>query len=306
MRAVDETGDLGDADGVGPDPATVSSESKTSRFDLSPSQIAGGGVATLAAATTASYAGVYGTIIGAALMSVISTSGTAVAQYYLRRSGDKAKELATEAQRSRPRPNRDTAGTTAARPAETPAETPVETPAEITAVLPAVSATANPSATDSTGSSEGTTGDRPVSWWRRWRTLALSAVAVFLLVMAVITVFELYSGRSLSETVRGSDAQSAPTLLGGHQSADEDEEATTSEEPTQNTHDEEPAPASEPDGPSVPDEDQHAPEQDTGPGAQEGGPDPVPEQEPEPGDDQPHEPERDAGEGEQGGTDPEQ
>lgn len=292
MRAVDQTGDLGDADEGGPDHAKTSSESKTSRFDLSPSQIAGGGVATLAAATTASYAGLYGTIIGAALMSVISTSGTAIAQYYLRRSGDKAKELATEAQRSRSRPNRKTAGTTAQSPAET------------TAVLPAVSATDSISATDSTGSPEFTEDDRPVSWWRRWRTVALSAIAVFLLVMAIVTGFELYSGKSLSETVRGGDTQSAPTLLGG-QATDTDDEAVPSEEPVGDTRDEEPAPGSEPNGPSGSDEDQHVPEQDTEPAPQDEDRDTEP-QEPEPGDDQPEQPDRDAGEAEQDGAESQQ
>ncbi|MBO2453901.1 hypothetical protein J4573_42905 [Actinomadura barringtoniae] len=56
--------------------------------DLSTTQLIASGLATLAAAWGASYLGVYGTILGAAFMSVASTAGAAVCKHYL----DQGKE----------------------------------------------------------------------------------------------------------------------------------------------------------------------------------------------------------------------
>ncbi|GAB2454460.1 hypothetical protein GCM10027187_23340 [Streptosporangium sandarakinum] len=57
------------------------------RFDLSLPQIIGGALATMTAAVAASYLGVAGTVIGAAVMSVGSTVGGAVYTHYLKRTG---------------------------------------------------------------------------------------------------------------------------------------------------------------------------------------------------------------------------
>ncbi|MEU9834542.1 hypothetical protein AB0D67_23685 [Streptosporangium sp. NPDC048047] len=57
------------------------------RFDLSLPQIVGGALATMTAAVAASYLGVAGTVIGAAVMSVGSTVGGAVYTHYLKRTG---------------------------------------------------------------------------------------------------------------------------------------------------------------------------------------------------------------------------
>jgi len=75
--------------------------------DVSTTQLIASGVATLAAAWGASYLGVYGTILGAAFMSVASTAGTAVCKYYLdqgkeqlqEKNRDTAQEAAQEAAR---------------------------------------------------------------------------------------------------------------------------------------------------------------------------------------------------------------
>ncbi|NEA24450.1 hypothetical protein G3I70_18415 [Actinomadura bangladeshensis] len=61
--------------------------------DLSTTQLIASAVATAVAALGASYLGVYGTIIGAALMSVISTAGSAVGKHYLDQGRDQIKEL---------------------------------------------------------------------------------------------------------------------------------------------------------------------------------------------------------------------
>ncbi|MEV0145759.1 MULTISPECIES: hypothetical protein [unclassified Nonomuraea] len=59
------------------------------KFELSVPQIGGSALAAVTAAVAASYLGVAGTVIGAAVMSVASTVGTAVYTHYLKRTGDK-------------------------------------------------------------------------------------------------------------------------------------------------------------------------------------------------------------------------
>ncbi|SFN46175.1 hypothetical protein SAMN04489713_10285 [Actinomadura madurae] len=61
--------------------------------DLSTTQLIASAVATSVAALGASYLGVYGTIIGAALMSVISTAGSAVGKHYLDQGREQIREL---------------------------------------------------------------------------------------------------------------------------------------------------------------------------------------------------------------------
>ncbi|GLU49048.1 hypothetical protein Nans01_33990 [Nocardiopsis ansamitocini] len=211
-------------------------QEKKKRIDLSMSQIAGGGLATLTAATAASYLGVYGTIIGAAVMSVISTVGTAVAQHYLKRSGDQARVLAERAHLVPGGPN---------APMTATGELRVSGPGTVTDADTLLAATTETGATDLddhtrtralpvlgtdvTGATDTTRaipepdaddpqdgpGPLPAAKWKSPRSMILAAVAVFLVVMAVIFTFELVSGRSLGDTVRGRDGASAPSLLGG-------------------------------------------------------------------------------------------
>ncbi|MGP4023586.1 hypothetical protein [Actinomadura sp. 3N407] len=61
--------------------------------NVSTTQLIASAAATAAAAFGASTLGVYGTIIGAALMSVISTAGSAIGQHYLDQGRSQFKEL---------------------------------------------------------------------------------------------------------------------------------------------------------------------------------------------------------------------
>ncbi|MFV2215621.1 hypothetical protein ACFHW2_35975 [Actinomadura sp. LOL_016] len=61
--------------------------------DLSTTQVIASGVATAVAAIGASFLGVYGTVIGTALMSVISTAGAAVCKHYLDRGRDQIRDM---------------------------------------------------------------------------------------------------------------------------------------------------------------------------------------------------------------------
>lgn len=67
------------------------------KIDLSLSQVAGAGGATLTAATAASYLDVYGTVIGTAVMAILSTTASPLLSHWFSRSGEQAKHLAGKA-----------------------------------------------------------------------------------------------------------------------------------------------------------------------------------------------------------------
>ena len=67
------------------------------KIDLSLSQVAGAGGATLTAATAASYLDVYGTVIGTAVMAILSTTASPLLSHWFSRSGEQAKHLAGRA-----------------------------------------------------------------------------------------------------------------------------------------------------------------------------------------------------------------
>ncbi|KJY31110.1 hypothetical protein VR44_18870 [Streptomyces katrae] len=62
------------------------------KLDLSLAQVAGSSLATVAAALLASKLGVYGTILGAGVVSVVATAGGPVIQHAFRRTGDRLRE----------------------------------------------------------------------------------------------------------------------------------------------------------------------------------------------------------------------
>jgi hypothetical protein len=71
------------------------------RIDLNVPQVAGGALAAVVAAKLASYFGVYGTILGAGVVSVVATCGGTVFQHFFKRTGEQLKEKATVAVRPR-------------------------------------------------------------------------------------------------------------------------------------------------------------------------------------------------------------
>ncbi|TSB26360.1 hypothetical protein [Streptomyces benahoarensis] len=80
---------------------------KEKRIDLSVPQVAGSALAAAVAAFLAGQLGVYGTIIGAGVVSVVATTGGSVFQHLFRRTGEQIKE-ATIVTRPRPRDSRTT------------------------------------------------------------------------------------------------------------------------------------------------------------------------------------------------------
>ncbi|PSK84213.1 hypothetical protein CLV63_13932 [Murinocardiopsis flavida] len=300
-------------------------QEKKKRIDLSMSQLAGGGVATLTAATAASYLGVYGTIAGAAIMSVMSTAGTAVAQHYLKESGERARDLAERAKRpggvhtavavepqaphtrtdhgadptttrAMPAVGTRTGDDTASVPgAEGPADPATELFAPVgpdgsadpgaTQVLGAVSGRRDPERYGGSGGSEdgGPEQGGWAAWWRKYRMLVIPAAVVFALVMIVILLFELFTGRSMTDTVRGTDTHSGPSLLGGYEQQEQPQQQDPDPGPTAPGGGDQPTggPEVQPSQPAEPGGEQPGGEQPQQPG-DTGGPE-QPEQ-PDPGD----------------------
>ncbi|WP_062648504.1 hypothetical protein [Streptomyces maremycinicus] len=72
--------------------ASAGEEVKRKRIDLSVPQVAGSAVAAVVAAKLASYFGVYGTILGAGLVSVVATCGGSLFQHFFSRTGEQLRE----------------------------------------------------------------------------------------------------------------------------------------------------------------------------------------------------------------------
>lgn len=82
---------------------------KERRIDLSLAQVAGSALAAAVAAYLAGRLGVYGTIIGAGVVSVVATTGGSVFQHLFRRTGEQLKEATVT---TRPKPRRPSAART--------------------------------------------------------------------------------------------------------------------------------------------------------------------------------------------------
>ncbi|MFJ9943742.1 hypothetical protein [Streptomyces erythrochromogenes] len=85
----------------------VGTEPEEKKLDLSVAQVAGSSLATVAAALLASKLGVYGTILGAGVVSVVATAGGPVIQHFFRRTGDQLREGARPKARQVPSPRRE-------------------------------------------------------------------------------------------------------------------------------------------------------------------------------------------------------
>ncbi|MGK5555355.1 hypothetical protein ACSNOI_27435 [Actinomadura kijaniata] len=212
--------------------------------ELSTTQLVASGAATAAAAVGASYLGVYGTIIGAAFMSVVSTAGTAVAKHYLDQGREQIRERANlgaaagreEAARAAgeratdPDPTRtlvwpaDLAGdpnATRLDPGATRLDPPAGGDPNATRLdgVPPETAVAGQVASD--GADEAV---RRASWraaaeatsrWarERWKVLVLSSAAVFALVVGGITVYESFTGTPIGDN--GNRGSTLSNVFGG-------------------------------------------------------------------------------------------
>ncbi|MFI8389801.1 hypothetical protein [Streptomyces sp. NPDC085540] len=88
----------------------VEDEPEEKKLDLSAAQVAGSSLATVAAALLASKMGVYGTILGAGVVSVVATAGGPVIQHFFRRTGDQLRGSARPGARQVPVPREESTG----------------------------------------------------------------------------------------------------------------------------------------------------------------------------------------------------
>lgn len=170
--------------------------------DISAAQVAGSALAAVSAAVVASFLGVGGTVIGAALGSIVASVGGAFYSHSFRRAGDALGETKVLTVVTRPRLGH--AGPHHPGPADVPiievqpgdgpppyAESaPATAPAETAAIL--VSA-AEPPQTGPLPAPGGRV-PRQISWKG---ALALTVLA-FVLAVAAIEVFEVFLGRPIS------------------------------------------------------------------------------------------------------------
>ncbi|MFF0041748.1 hypothetical protein ACFYRG_36925 [Streptomyces mirabilis] len=83
------------------EPGAKEGAPRRKRVDLSLPQVAGSAVAAVVAAKLASYFGVYGTILGAGVVSAIATCGGTVFQHFFKRTGEQLRDVTVQA---KPRP----------------------------------------------------------------------------------------------------------------------------------------------------------------------------------------------------------
>ncbi|WP_078968195.1 MULTISPECIES: hypothetical protein [unclassified Streptomyces] len=173
-------------------------ESGRRRIDLSVAQVSGSALAAVIAAKLASTLGVYGTIIGAGVISVIATCGGPLFQYVFRRTGEQVRD-ATAAARPRGRQVPLAAG---AAPGAGPARD------DATLLLAAVP----PPLPEREEFGEATTHGTRVRGWKR---PAIAAALVFGVTMGGITTYELVAGEDFSGR-QGTTTFGSAVRGGGH------------------------------------------------------------------------------------------
>ncbi|MGY1713235.1 hypothetical protein ACI78R_02150 [Geodermatophilus sp. SYSU D01106] len=151
-------------------------DEKPARLQLSPVQVAAGALAAVSSAVVLSFFGVAGTVIGAALASIVSTVGSALYSASLTSTSEKLRR----AREHRPAPAPGTVGEAATRELP-PALDPRRAPAR----------------------------RRP-----RWVRVGAYAAAVFVTAMVIVTGIELVGQQPVSALVGGTETSSSSTTIG--------------------------------------------------------------------------------------------
>ncbi|MET9696962.1 hypothetical protein ABZY31_08555 [Streptomyces sp. NPDC006529] len=167
----------------GPQAPPETKKPETKKLDLSAAQVAGSSLATVAAALLASKLGVYGTILGAGVVSVVATAGGPVIGHFFRRTGDQLRETARPRARQVPVVHGNGAGgaTTGVPPLAAP-----------TTAFPTAGAAAVPDEEFGRASTHGTRV-------RGWKRTAVAAGAAFAIALGGIAGYEALSGGSVGE-----------------------------------------------------------------------------------------------------------
>ncbi|MFI2613054.1 hypothetical protein [Kitasatospora sp. NPDC018619] len=151
------------------------------RIDLSVAQVAASALATVVGALLASELGVYGTIMGAAVVSIGATTGGAVFQHIFKRTGEQLREAVDRG----PNQTVNTLRQVPAGPDRPPVITSEWNEPQVV---------------------------RARRRWG-WKTYAAVSGLVFVLAMAPIVAFEVATGQPVSATVKGESGNG--TSFGG-------------------------------------------------------------------------------------------
>jgi hypothetical protein len=173
-------------------------------LDISTPKVVGGALAATTAAVAASFLGVTGTVIGAAVASVATTGGNTVYTHYIERGHRRLRErgLITGAPDTGDVAAQDEEGLARAAHATVREHGPAERPRTLDDAVPL-----------DPGTAEVPRLTHTVSPRRAWTMMAVATAAIFALSMGGILAFELLSGKPLAATVHGRDGSG--TSLGG-------------------------------------------------------------------------------------------
>ncbi|MFF8845120.1 hypothetical protein ACF08N_20780 [Streptomyces sp. NPDC015127] len=166
----------------GQERSEASDDVKGSRIDLSVPQVAGSTLAAVAAAVLASQLGVYGTVIGAGVVSVVATCGGPLFQHVFSRTGAQLREATVQAG---PKGRR----------------------------APAVTGPLGDLPEERSARRDGAFGEARTygTRVRGWKRSAAAAAVVFAVAMAGITGYELAAGEDLN----GGKGTTVGTAFGG-------------------------------------------------------------------------------------------
>jgi hypothetical protein len=209
---------------------------KPQGVQLSATQVAAGALAAVSSAVVASFFGLAGTLIGAALASVISTVSAALYSNSLQKTNEKLRRARGQL------PGRQAAAEA----------TEVASAAPATQVLPAH---LDP---------RRAPDRRPRP---RWAKVAVYAAAVFVMAMGIVTGIELIGQRPVSALVGGEDTSTTTTLgaitNASSSSAEQDDDPSTPSSPSTT------APATETSAPATGTDDESTSEEDEGSDSEE-------------------------------------
>jgi hypothetical protein len=190
--------------------------------DLNWAQAGGSALAALSSAVLLSTLGATGTLVGAAIGSVVVTLGGTVYSHYLSASRERmaaARGAALlRASRVRGGPRTTSTRTTSTRTRGTSRRGSLQAAAATVTQSPETYPLLSASARSARGT-QLVDGKVPSTSWRealrglRWRHALAASLGVFLLVMGVIVSMELVTGRALSSYTGGSGADGPRTSI---------------------------------------------------------------------------------------------
>ncbi|SDI97655.1 hypothetical protein SAMN05444157_1093 [Frankineae bacterium MT45] len=182
-----------------------------SRLGLSATQIVASAITAVLATVAASYLGISGTVVGAAVASVLTVTGNAVFGHSLRRTTEVVREVVPITV-TRDRQARANDYTLTDVPPVHPLPANDESIPALSHSIPDETA----QATTSTWSGVTTTEKAKPRWWStlEWRHAAIATLAIFSALMIGVTGFEIAAHRPLAAVVQG-ERGSGTSLSGG-------------------------------------------------------------------------------------------